>query len=458
MRPVENIQSAPAAGEPMGAPAHRPLGATHGAALVVASMVGTGVFTTTGMLLRPLGSPLLVLAVWAVAGLLALCGAAVYAELGAMMPRAGGEYVYLSRAFHPAIGFLSGWIGFLVGFAAPTAAGALAFGRYVHAVAPALPQRGAALTLIVALTITHMTDVRFGARLQTGLTGLVVALMAAFIVGAVASGRGAWAHLVETTAAVGPTGAAAETGALARAGALALGLVYVSYPYFGWNAAAYVAGELRDPGRSLPRALVAGTGLVTALYVALNLVFLWAVPPAALSGQIEVAHVVAAALFGPRGATLLSSLVALALAGSVSAFLMSGPRIAVAMAQDGLFFRVFGRTSARGTPTAAVAVLGALAALAALTAAFDPILVYVGFTLTISAGATVVAAFVLRRREPAAHRPHRALGWPVSGLLFVALAAYMTAFAIHDRPRESAAGLLTLLAGGGAYAIWKRKR
>ncbi len=436
--------------------ADRPLGAAHGAALVVASMIGTGIFTTTGVLLASLRSPGLVLAVWVGAGVLALCGAAVYAELGAMMPRAGGEYVYLSRAFHPAVGFLSGWIGLLVGFAAPAAAGALAFGRYAHEVFPALPQRLVALALIAAVTCAHLFDVRFGARLQATLTALVVALIVVFIGGAIASGRGDWSNLAGSFA--GPSPAAKGGVAGADAGALALGLVYVSYAYFGWNSAAYVAGELREPTRTLPRALIAGTGLVTALYVALNVVFLWAVPPAALSGQIAVAHVVAAALFGSRGALLLSSLVALALAGSVSAFMMSGPRISVAMAEDGLFFRALGRVGPRGAPTAAVALQGALAFVAAATATFDPILVYVGFTLTVSAGATVLAAFVLRAREPRAERPHRAWGWPLSGSLFLASAIFMTAFALHDRPRESAAGLLTLLAGGVAYAFWRRRR
>jgi APA family basic amino acid/polyamine antiporter len=285
-------------------------------------------------------------------------------------------------------------------------------------------------------------------------------LIVVFIAGAAAFGHGSRANLA---AVVGPdgAGAAATAGAVGSpvtAGALALGLVYVSYAYFGWNSAAYVAGEIRDPARALPRALVAGAGLVTVLYVALNLVFLWAVPPAALAGQIEVAHVVAGALFGPRGATLLSSLVALALAGSVSAFMMSGPRITVAMAEDGLFFRALGRTGPRGAPTGAVALQGALAFVAAATATFEPILIYVGFTLTISAGATVLAAFVLRHREPAAPRPHRALGWPLSGLLFLASAVFMTWFAIHDRPRESGAGLLTLLLGGAAYVLWRPRR
>jgi APA family basic amino acid/polyamine antiporter len=448
-----------ASSHPPGTARPRPLGAAHGAALVVAGMIGTGIFTTTGMLLASLGSPWLVLLTWVVAGVLALCGAAVYAELGAMMPRAGGEYIYLSRAFHPAVGFLSGWIGLLVGFAAPAAASALAFGRYLHAIAPALPQKPLALALIVLVTTAHLVDVRFGARLQAALTGLVVVLILVFIVGAAASGQGAWAHLAGTAGAIVAPGATAPAaGAPAvTAGALALGLVFVSYAYFGWNTAAYVAGEIRDPARSLPRALVAGTALVTVLYVALNLVFLWAVPPGALAGQIEVAHLVAGALFGPRGATLLSSLVALALAGSVSAFMMAGPRITIAMAEDGLFFRALGRTGPRGAPTGAVALQGALAFLVAATAAFEPILVYVGFTLTVSAGATVLAAFVLRRREPDAPRPHRALGWPVSGLLFLVSAVFMTTFAIHSRPRESAASLLTLLVGGLAYKLWRRR-
>ena len=241
------------------------------------------------------------------------------------------------------------------------------------------------------------------------------------------------------------------------AGAVAVALVYAGYAYFGWNAVAYVAGEVREPARTLPRALVAGTALVTVLYLALNVVFLWAVPPSALADRIEVAHIAAGALFGPTGARLLSSLVALAVAGCVSAMLMAGPRITVAMAEDGVFFRTLARRSARGAPTAAVALQGALAAVAALAAAFDPILVYVGFTLNLTAGAAVVAAFTLRRREPAAERPHRALGWPFSGLLFLGLVGTMTVFAVRDRPWESAAGLATLATGGVAYAIWQAK-
>jgi APA family basic amino acid/polyamine antiporter len=434
-------------------PGQRPLGTVHATALVIANMVGTGVFTTTGIVLPYIRSPVLVLAVWVVAGLLGLCGAAVYAELGAMMPRAGGEYVYLTRAFHPAAGFLAGWIALLVGFVAPTAAGAIAFGRYVHTVVPGLPPTAAALALLAALTVAHMVNVGFGARLQTVVTAFVIALILAFVAAAMVSGRGSAAHLAMSVPAAPSDAGASPVGA----GALALGLITVGYAYFGWNSVSYVAGEVRDPERTLPRALVAGTGAVTLLYLALNLVFLWSAPPATLSGHVEVAFIAAGALFGPRGAVWMSSLVALAVAGCVSAMVLAGSRITVAMAEDGALFPTLARRNRLGAPTTAVALQGTIAAFAAATVELDAILVYVGFTLNLVAGAAVVAMAVLRRRYPGATRPHRALGWPLSGALFVALVAAMTVFAIRERPKESAAGLATLAAGGLAYALWRRR-
>jgi APA family basic amino acid/polyamine antiporter len=182
------------------------------------------------------------------------------------------------------------------------------------------------------------------------------------------------------------------------------------------------------------------------------------VPATALAGRIDVAHVAAGTLFGPRGAQIVSSLIALTNAGFVSAMLMSGPRVAVAMAEDGVFFRALGRNNARGAPTLAVGLQGALAIVAVLTARFEQLLVYVGLALTLNAAAAVLAAFVLRRREPASERPHRALGWPYSGVLFLALSTFMIVLAVRERPRESAAALATLIAGGVAYAAWHRRR
>jgi APA family basic amino acid/polyamine antiporter len=427
----------------------RPLTLPHALALVVSSMVGTGVFTTTGLMLGELSSGWAVLAVWAVAGLLALAGAAVYAELGAMMPRAGGEYVYLTRAFHPAVGFLSGWISLVVGFAAPMAAGALAFGGYVHGLLPGVPARAAALALVVAVTGLHAREVRRAGMIQAAFTGLVVLVILAFLFAALSSPALDWARL----GAVAPA-----TQRHGGVGALAVALVYTAYAYFGWNAAGYVAGEIREPDRALPRALVGGTLLVTLLYVALNAIFIAAAPRNDLVDQVQVGQVAARALFGPRGGTLLSALIALALGGSVSALAMTGPRVAHAMAADGAFFAALGRTNARGAPTPAVLLQGALALAGVVTAAFEPLLVYAGFTLTLSAAATVAGAFVLRRREPDASRPHRALAWPWSGLAFLALALFMVALAVRERPVESLAGLATLAVGGVAWAAWRRRK
>ncbi len=427
----------------------RPLTLAPALALVVSSMIGTGVFTTAGFMLGQLGSPRLVLALWALTGLLALAGAAVYAELGAMMPRAGGEYVYLTRAFHPAVGFLSGWLALVVGFAAPAAAGALAFGGYLQTLAPGVSVRGAAFALVAVTTALHAREVRRASIAQALVTGLVVVVIVVFIVAALASGHADWSRLTAASASASP--------GVGAAGAIAVSLVYTAYSYFGWNGAAYVAGELRDPHRTLPRALIGGAALVTALYVALNAVFLAAAPAGALVGQVEVGHVAALALFGARGGTLLTALIALALAASVSALAMTGPRVVQAMADDGVFFRALGRTNARGAPARAVFLQGALAALGIATATFEPLLVYAGFTLSLSAAVTVAGAFVLRWREPDAPRPHRALAWPWSGVAFLALSGFMTVFAIRERPLESLAGLVTLVAGGAAWALWRRR-
>jgi basic amino acid/polyamine antiporter, APA family len=415
----------------------------HATALVVANMIGTGIFTMTGLLSGQLGDPYWILGVWLVGGLLAMCGADVYGELGAMMPRAGGEYIYLSRAFHPAAGFLSGWVSLIVGFSAPVAASAIAFGSYVHAAIPAVPRTLAAVVLITLITVLHMASVRWGSRIQTAFTVMKVGLLLTLVVGGLAFGRGSFEHLAAGTGSQQP-------------GQLAVALVFVSFAYSGWNGAAYIAGELKDPGKNLPRALLGGTSIVVFLYLALNLVFFYAAPPKALSAGVEVGDIAARALFGPTVGSIVSLLIALALVSSVSAMIMAGPRVYMAMAEDGLFFRAFARRGAGGAPWASVVLQGAIALVLALTATFEQLLVYIGFTLSLFAALTVLAAFVLRRREPDAERPYRARGWPVTPILFLGLSLWMAVFSIKSRPVESLAGLATLAIGLGLYVARKR--
>jgi basic amino acid/polyamine antiporter, APA family len=428
------------------------------ASLVIGSMLGTGAFTTSGFLLSELGGREAVLLCWVVGGALALSGAVVYAELGAMLPRVGGEYVYLSRAFHPIVGFLSGWIALLVGFSAPIAAGATAFGRYLQAAWPGAPSGVGPVVLVVLVTALHARDVVWASRMQTLVTGLnLLAMLSIIALGVVAIGA---------VAPYAPSGSlpslpspALPSAALPSPswGAFAVGLVLVSYSYFGWNAAAYVTAELRDPQRSLPRALLLGCGLVTALYVAFNAILLMAVRPEVLAGKVEVAHLGARALFGETAARVLSGLICLMLAASVSALAMTGPRVYLAMAEDGMFFSALARRNRHGAPTAGALLQGLLALALTLTATFEALLTYVGFTLSLSAAATVLAAVVLRRREGATPRPYRAPAWPLPAVVYFALSSWMAAYAVARRPVEALAGGLTI--GGGVifYLLWRRR-
>jgi APA family basic amino acid/polyamine antiporter len=411
-------------------------------------MVGTGVFTTSGFLLQQLGSRWAVLAVWALAGLLALAGAAVYGELGAMMPRVGGEYVYLSR-LHPALGFLGGFVSLVVGFAAPMAGGAMAFSKYFGAAWPAAAGAWSGYVLIGVVTVLHSLDVRRAGKLQVWATAVNLAAIAGFIA------VGVWALATGATDAAAPVAEAAPASpTLPR---FAVALVMVSYSYFGWNAAAYVAGELREPGRTLPRVLLAGCLLVTVLYVGLNAILLALVPPGLAAGRLEIAHLAAERALGLPAARLLSLVIAVVLAASVSALAMTGARVSLAMAEDGQFFRVFARRNGRGAPFAGVLLEGGLALLLALTATFETLLVYVGFTLSLGAAGCVLAALLLRRREPLAPRPYRTPGWPLVPLVYLGFTVWMAVESIAQRPRASLAVALTLAAGLALYAAWRKR-
>ncbi|HVJ92806.1 MAG TPA: amino acid permease [Labilithrix sp.] len=423
--------------------ATRTIPLVHAVGLVVANMIGTGAFTTTGLLAAELGNPLWLLGAWLVGGIVALCGADVYAELGATMPRAGGEYVYLSRAFHPCIGFLSGWISLIVGFSAPIAASAIAFASYLTAVVPFVAPMTAAVALVIVVTALHMASVRWGTRVQTFFAGAKVALVLLFVIAGIIVGRGSFEHF---TIGGGPP----------EPSRLAVALIYVSFAYSGWNAAAYIAGEMKSPASDLPRALVGGTVIVVSLYLALNVVFLYALTPQAMAGEVEIADLAARSLFGPTAGSVLSLLIALALVSSVSAMIMAGPRVYVAMAEDGLFFRPLARRAGSGAPWASVALQGSIAAVLVVTATFEQLLVYIGFTLSVFAALTVLAAFVLRRREPDTARPYRARGWPLSPILFLSLSLWMSTYAIITRPTESLAGLITVALGMVLY--WARTR
>lgn len=410
-------------------------------------MIGTGIFTTSGFLVRDLASLSAVLIAWLVGGFVALAGALSYAELVGMFPENGGEYQLLERIYHPAVGFVAGWISLIVGFSAPIAAAALAFGEYLQAVAPAIPAQLSAVTLIFAFTALNVAHVRASGVAQNLLAALQVVLILVFIAAGLTTGD--LSRITE-----GST----STSAALLSPAFAVGLVYVSFGYSGWNASAYVAGEIERPRTNLPIALATGTLLVTLLYVGLNVVFLAGAPASELAGQVDIAHIAAVTLFGDTAGIFVTILISIGLAASVAAMILSGARIYEAMGLRHKRLSFLNRRTATGGPIYATLLQSTLAIIMTLTASFETLLVYVGFTLALSTGLTVAGVYILRRREPEHPRPYRVTGYPITPLLFLLLVGWTITHTLQQRAAAAAAGLITIATGLAAYYLLRDRR
>ena len=414
------------------------------AAVVVANMIGTGVFTSLGFQLLDIQSTFPLLLLWVVGGAAAFCGAVSYAELGAAIPRSGGEYTFLSRIYHPVAGFVSGWISATIGFAAPTALAAITFGTYLASVFPALSPPWLGAGLVVVLTGVHATTHRNSSLFQRAFTTVKVVLITAFCLAAVA--------LVDAPQPVALLPAAGD-GKLVFGGAFAVSLIYVSYAYTGWNAATYLTGELADPQRTLPRVLGGGTLLVMVLYVALNYAFLRAAPMAEIAGKLEVGYVAATHIFGPVGAAIMGVTLAVLLVSTVSAMVMAGPRVLQMIGEDYPLFRRLGRTNKDGIPAVAILTQAAISLTFIATASFESILVFAGFTLGLNSLLTVAGVFVLRLREPELARPYRTWGFPVTPLVYMGLTFWTLAYLAMDRPAEALMALALIGTGLVFYLI-----
>jgi basic amino acid/polyamine antiporter, APA family len=412
-------------------------------ATVIGSMIGTGVFTTTGLMVGMGSAGGDIVLAWMLGGIVALCGALCYGEVGANLPESGGEYYYLSRLLHPSLGFMSGCISLVVGFAAPIAAAAIAMNLYLARVIAGWPVPIMAAGTILLLALLHAYDVPIGSRFQTAITVLKVLLILAFIFGVLwgTSNSGGSAFAFNSDFLTSPS--------------FAVVLVFVSFAYSGWNAAAYIGTELRQPERTLPWSLLVGTGIVTALYVLLNVSYLISAPLSVLSGVEEVGHVVGTRLWGASGGNFVSLLIALTLVCPISAMLMIGPRVAEAMAKDGFLPASFAQLSRRNVPAQAVALQTVLAMLIAVTSSFGPLLIYIGFTLNIFAALTVVSLFLLRRSGRSTYKV--CVGYPFTPLVFLGFAVWMTVWSIRSQPKATLAGLGTLLVAFLAYTWRSRK-
>jgi len=406
-------------------------------AIVVADMVGVGVFTSLGFQVADITSPFSLLLLWIVGGIVAICGAFCYAELAAMLPRSSGEYNFLRRIYHPAFGFVAGWLSATVGFAAPIALAAMAFGIYFKSIIPGAPPLllGFCVTWLAALV--HLAGVRFGGAYHNAWTALKLILIVVFIIAGFALGDTQQISFAPRAVDLVHIGGAP----------FAISLVFVMYSYSGWNAATYIGGELRDPARNLPRALFFGTAIVIVLYVALNAVFLATTPMQELAGQLDVAIIAGKHVFGSLGGRILGALICLGLVSSVSAMTWIGPRVTMTMGEDIPLLRIFSRRSKQDVPAFAIVFQLLVSNLLLLTQSFEAVLDFIQFSLTFCSFFTVLGVIKMRITHPKLARPYRAWGYPVTPLIFLTVTLFMMYYLVVNRPLQSLAGCAMMLAG-----------
>ncbi len=445
----------------------RGLGTWDGALLTVGSIVGTGIFLTTADMARVLPHPGLILAVWVAGGLLTLAGALTYGELGAMYPKAGGMYHYLKEAYGPLWGFLFGWASFLVIMSGGMAAIGVAFGEYLGSFLPffstghvlvSMPlggwtwtvsggQLAAALAILVLTAVNHL-GLKEGAGVQNALTVIKIGSIAAF------AALGLWAPSTAKPAFFSAPGMA--PGALLAGFGLAM--IAALWTYDGWYGLTCSAGELRDPGRTLPRGLIFGTLAVMGLYLLLNLVYVRTLTVPEMAGATRIGEAAAQALFGPAGARLISLAVLISTFGCLSATILYSSRIYLPMAQDGVFFHGLAKVDPRyRTPVRSLWAQSAWALLLTLTGSYEQLYVYVTFVSLLFHGATAASVFVLRRKRPDHPRPYRTWGYPVVPALFILACLLLTGNTLFEKPVEALLGLGLLLPGVPAF-LWFRKR
>jgi APA family basic amino acid/polyamine antiporter len=442
----------------------RRLGPLDAAAIIVSNVIGGGIFLTPALIASIMGEPWAMVGVWLLGGAIAFAGAMAYAELAALRPQAGGEYVYLREAFGPTAGFLTGWTSFVAGFSGAVAASAVGFAAHLGRFLPAAgdtqplveaglgplrlsvtPQGLVAIALIVLLTLVHVRGVGPGRLVQNVLAAAKVTFLVMLVLIGFGWGDGTLANF--------------DSPQTIASGGWLLALVPVMFSYAGWNAASYVAEEIRDPERFVPRALALGTGAVVLLYVVINVLFVYSLPVSELANvRGSVMDVIAERLFGPRAGDLMATMTAISIAASVSAMIIAGPRVYFAMARDGIFFRRAAEIhKVYGTPHISILAQSAWSILLVLSGSFVQLITYTGFSVVLFSGIAGVALFVLRRRNPGERRPFKAWGYPLMPGLFVLASALIVGNAVWREPGPSAAGIAIISAGLPLFWYLRRR-
>jgi len=437
----------------------RTLGLFPSTNIVIANIVGAGIFTTSGLLMADLGSPFLLIILWIVGGVIAICGALSYGELGANIPEAGGEYLFLSRIFHPSLGFLSGWVSFIVGFSAAISASALGSAEYMirgfpqlsswltenTVLSTSLVAKIIAVLIVLIFTFIHSRGIESGSKVQNLLTIVKVTLVALIIIAGLGSGRGDINNFTRSEPL---------TGGLSSLRTIGLSVMWIMYAYSGWNASTYIGSEIKNPGRNLPASLLIGTGIVILLFVLINIVYIYAIPPDEMKGVISIGGLAMGNLFGHGAEIFFSLIISFALFSSLSAYIIIGPRVYYAMAKDGLFFKSVSRIHTRfNVPSRAIYLQSLISIIIIITGTFDQIITYLGFSLGIFPIIVIAGSFKLRREKKI---KIRIPGYPLPQIIYLLAGIMILVLSFMQRPVESSIALATVAAGIPAYFLFKR--
>ena len=421
------------------------VGLTTAFSIVVANMVGTGVFTSLGFQIADIKSVFALLMLWVVGGIVAMSGALSYGELASKLPRSGGEYHFLSSIYHPILGFLAGWISFLVAFSAPTALAAMAMASYSNAFFGYGNEIFFALAIVITLSLIHSFQIRFGGHFQRLVTFLKIALILFFILAgflvsehqtfSLLPGKEDWSQVFSSSFAVS--------------------LIYVSYAFSGWNASVYITDEIKNPAKNIPRSLILGTSIVIILYFLLNYIFLYTAPMEEMEGKIEIGFISATYIFGDYGGRLMALLITLLLISTISAMIWIGPRVTMVMGEDYQILRFLSKKNRYNVPVIAIWVQTAITVILIVSSTFDKVLVYAGFIMNLFTLLSVIGLFILRLKHPEITSKYRVTGYPVTPVIFVLLSLWTLTYLLIERPLESILGLLTVFAGLAIYYLNK---
>ena len=394
-------------------------------------MIGTGVFTSLGYQLVKIQSVFPLMMLWIVGGIVALCGTLVYSELGAALPRSGGEYHLLSRIIHPSIGFGAGIVSATVGFTAPAVLAAMALGSYLSAVIPGLDQTLIAAIVILGFHGLHMMSVTWGTKFQDGSTAIKIGLILIFI---------AFGLFMDAPQSISIWPKLGD-GAVMLSSGFAVSLVWVSYAYTGWNSAVYVAGEIHDPKQNISRSMLMGTAFVMVLYILLNYVFLYSAPTDAMVGQVEVGYISGIRIFGKMGAKIIGIGISILLLSTVSSYVYIGPRIMQIMGEDHAFIGFLKEKNSDEIPLNAFWVQLGISFLFILKSSFEQVLMYAGISLIITTTLTVISLFILRINEPDLDRPYKVWAYPFTPMIYLIINCWILFYSFRESTFESMVGI-----------------